>query len=89
MAVWMIRFCKLRQKEVVNCIDGKRLGFICDLVLEECDGKICSIIVPGQSKLSFFVKGERDFIIPWRNIRKIGEDVILVELDFNCMPGRD
>lgn len=85
----MIRFCKLRQKEVVNCIDGKRLGFICDLILEECDGRICSIIVPGQTRFSFFAKGERDFIIPWRNIRKIGEDVILVEVDINCVPGRD
>jgi len=36
--------------------------------------------------LSFLVRGERDQVIPWRNIRKIGEDVILVEIDINCMP---
>lgn len=85
----MMRFTKLRQKEVVNCLDGKRLGFICDLIVDECEGCICSIIVPGTAKFSFFFKGERDYIIPWCNIRKIGEDVILVEIDRHCMPDID
>lgn len=82
----MTRFGKLRQKEVVNIADGARLGFICDLVIDICTGKICAIVVPGPSRLSFFFKGERDQVIPWKNIRKIGEDVILVEVDVNIMP---
>ena len=82
----MTKYSKLRQKEVVNIIDGARLGYICDLVLDICTGKICAIVVPGASRFSFFFKGERDQVIPWKNIRKIGEDVILVEIDINCMP---
>ncbi len=82
----MTRYCKLRQKEVVNIVDGARLGFICDLVLDVCTGKICAIVVPGPSKFSFFFRGERDQVIPWKNIRKIGDDVILVEVDSNFMP---
>ncbi|MEZ4357044.1 MAG: YlmC/YmxH family sporulation protein [Eubacteriales bacterium] len=82
----MTRYSKLRQKEVVNCIDGKRLGFICDLLIDQCDGKICAIVVPGPCKFSFFSRGDRDYVIPYKNIRKIGEDVILVELDINCIP---
>jgi YlmC/YmxH family sporulation protein len=82
----MTRYCKLRQKEVVNVQDGARLGFICDLILDPCTGKICGIVVPGPSRFSFLFKGERDQVIPWRNIRKIGEDVILVEIDINCIP---
>jgi YlmC/YmxH family sporulation protein len=82
----MTKFCKLRQKEVVYIVDGARLGFICDLVLDVCTGKICAIVVPGPSRFSFFFKGERDQVIPWKNIRKIGEDVILVEVDINFMP---
>lgn len=77
----MIKFSKLRQKEVVNIMDGARLGIICDLVLDECTGKICAIVVPGQSRFSFFFKGDRDSVIPFKNIVKIGEDVILVEID--------
>lgn len=82
----MTRFSKLRQKEVVNIIDGSRLGYICDLLLEECTGKICAIVVPGPTRFSFLFKSERDSVIPWKNIRKIGEDVILVEIDTNSMP---
>lgn len=80
----MTRLSKLRQKEVVNCIDGKRLGYICDLVIDECNGKICAIVVPGQCKFLIFSREERDYVIPYKNIRKIGEDVILVELDITC-----
>lgn len=82
----MTRYSKLRQKEVVNICDGSRLGFICDLVLDICNGKICAIVVPGPSKFSFLFKGDRDSVIPWNCIRKIGEDVILVEIDSNCIP---
>ncbi len=82
----MTKYSKLRQKEVVNMIDGARLGYICDLLLDVCTGKICALVVPGPSKFSFFFKGDRDTVIPWNHIRKIGEDVILVEVDMNCMP---
>lgn len=82
----MTKYCKLRQKEVVNIVDGARLGYICDLVLDVGTGRICAIVVPGPSKLSFFFRGERDQVIPWKNIRKIGDDVILVEVDSNFMP---
>ena len=82
----MTRYSKLRQKEVVNILDGARLGYICDLVIEVGSGKVCAIVVPGPSRLSFLFKGERDSVIPWSNIRKIGEDVVLVEIDVNCIP---
>ena len=79
----MTKFSKLRQKEVVNIIDGSRLGVICDLILDECTGKICALLVPGPSRFAFFFKGDRDIIIPFKNIVKIGDDVILVEIDIN------
>ena len=82
----MTRFSKLRQKEVVNTIDGARLGYVCDLIIDICSGKVCAIVVPGPSRLSFLFRGERDTIIPWCNIKKIGEDVILIEIDSSCVP---
>jgi YlmC/YmxH family sporulation protein len=82
----MTRFSRLRQKEVVNISDGARLGVICDLVIDESCGKICAIVVPGQLRFSLFFKGERDTVIPWQNIRKIGEDVVLVDVDMCGIP---
>ena len=43
-------------------------------------GMLTSIIVPGtNSKLSIFA-GNNDIVIPWKNIRCIGDDIILVEI---------
>jgi len=75
-----ITFCELREKEVVNLADGKRLGRVQDLVMEQC-GKVIGLIVPGEKKLLKAVSRDESIFITWRNIVKIGDDVILVELN--------
>ncbi|MEG1613464.1 MAG: YlmC/YmxH family sporulation protein [Clostridia bacterium] len=72
-------FCELREKEVVNTVDGRRLGRIVDISFT-CRGQIFGIIVPGCKKLLRNLSSNDAIFIPWRNICKIGEDVILVEL---------
>ena len=77
------RFCELKQKEVINVCDGCRLGFVCDLEFEPKTGKIVSIIVPeGGKGWSLFGK-EREYRIPWKCITKIGDDIILVQVDLD------
>ena len=68
-----------REKEVVNIADGKILGRVSEVEFDVCTGKITAIIVKGEC--GFFGKGKRDFVIPWCNIEKIGEDIILVRVD--------
>ena len=41
-----MRFSELREKEVINCNDGMRLGFVVDAEIDICNGKIVSLIVP-------------------------------------------
>lgn len=77
-----MRFCKLRQKAVVNVLDGRSLGLISDLVIDECTGRIVSIVVPGGCGWKGIFKA-RCYVIPWSNICKIGDDIILVEADLN------
>lgn len=76
----MVKISELRNRDVVNVVDGKRLGVICDLDLDLENGRICAIIVPGTSRLFSFIGGGRDYVIPWENIIKIGVDTILVEM---------
>lgn len=76
----MIKTSDLRQREVINIIDGKRLGFVTDLDIDLDNGRIKAIIVPGQSHIFSFFSRSGDHIIPWEQIKKIGSDVILVEL---------
>nr|WP_294680734.1 YlmC/YmxH family sporulation protein [uncultured Anaerotignum sp.] len=75
------RFSCLQEKEVINICDGRRLGCVCDLELDEASGRICTIIIPeGSSKWNLFGK-ERAYFVPWQCIRRIGDDIILVEVD--------
>lgn len=80
------RFCDFRSKEVINILDGKRLGCVCDLILDTATGQISAIIVPTCGKLASFFRGGDDIVIPWRKIIKIGNDVILCEADL-CVDG--
>ncbi len=77
----MNRTSDLRQKEVINLGDGRRLGFINDVEIDFDDGKIDSIVIPGTGRLLGLIGKDNELIIPWERIRKIGEDIVLVELD--------
>lgn len=69
-----------KHKEVINIADGKRLGFVQDVTADLESGLITSIIVPGNSKLFNVFFKDSDIVIPWQNIKCIGDDVILVEI---------
>jgi YlmC/YmxH family sporulation protein len=70
----------IRQKDVINITNGRRLGTIVDMNFSP-DGRISSIAVPGPFNFVNLFRGTRaDVIIPWESIVKIGEDVILVRV---------
>ena len=70
-----------KHKEVVNINDGKRLGFVQDVCADLESGIITSIIVPGgNNKLLNMFSNNNDIVIPWQNIKCIGDDLILVEI---------
>ena len=77
-------FSELRDKEVINICDGRRYGHLIDLELNE---QACAValIVPCQTGWKSVLKRVREgFVIPWNRVRRIGDDVILVELDQVC-----
>ena len=73
-------FTDLCCKEVICVRDGRRLGFITDVVVEVPDGQICAIIVPGPCRLFGVLGRQEDFRIPWSCIRRIGPDIVLVDI---------
>lgn len=81
----MNRSAELRQKEVINISDGRRLGFVCDVEINLEEGKIEAIIVPAGGRLFGILGKESEFLIPWERIKKIGEDIILVDMDDRFM----
>ena len=74
-----LTFCELREKEIVNVVDGRRLGRINDMAIG-CNGRVIGIMAPGGKGGWKTVSGKDSVFIPWQNIAKIGDDVILVNL---------
>ncbi len=75
------RVTDLRCKEVINISDGQRLGYVSDVELLLPEGKAVALIVPGPSRFLGLAGCKDDFVIPWNCIKRIGEDIILAELE--------
>lgn len=75
-----MRLSDLQSKTIVNVIDGKNIGNIIDVRINEVNGSIEALVIePNRNFFSFVNKGV-DTEINWKNITKIGEDVILVNI---------
>ena len=60
-----------KHKEVVNINNGKRLGYVQD---------VCADLETGSNKVLNIFSQNNEIIIPWENIKCIGDDLILVEI---------
>jgi len=81
-----MRISDLRLLDVVNVKDGRRLGPIKDLDLDLERGSVKGIVLPGPSRSWGLFGGNKaeDYFVPWDRVKKIGVDVILV--DVNDLP---
>ena len=70
---------ELRTKEVIDVQDGKRLGRVMDIEFCPSDSQVTALVVPAETSFLQSLRGEKcGLVIPWENIRRIGDDVILV-----------
>ena len=77
----MESFCKFKQKEVINVCDGFRFGYVTDILFDLNNGIITHIIIPVQTRGGLFYSRDKEYRIPWCAIKRIGSDIILVEVD--------
>ena len=74
-----MKFSQLQCREVICIRDGRRLGFVSDVLIEIPEGNLCAIVVPAPGKLLPLPGHQEDYIIPWNCIQKIGPDIVLVD----------
>ena len=72
-------FSELRYKEIIDVHTGFRLGYVCDVELDDKEGCIAALIAPGRPRFFGLFGREDDYILPWPCITRIGPDVILVD----------
>lgn len=74
-----MRLSELQNKDIINMVDGKKIGRIIDVDINE-NGVLKSLI---SEKYRFFFSifsNKAETEIKWHQIEKIGADVILVNL---------
>lgn len=76
----------LAGKEIINLYDGAKLGLVGDADLDiSVNGSVEAIILTSRGGFSGFwgSRGDRDreiLVIPWQTIKKIGFEVIIIDL---------
>lgn len=82
------RITELSCKEVINICDGTRYGFVNDVEVDCACGKIITLIIHGRGKFGSLFSKADDIIIPWEAIKRIGDDIILVDFAVENYPCR-
>lgn len=77
----VMRLSDLQTKSIVSVNDGKNIGNIIDANVTT-DGTIESLVIEAN-KTFFSLNRENDTEINWKDITKIGEDVILVKISYH------
>lgn len=84
--VLRMTFSEIRKKEVINQRDGQKIGYADDLNIDSNHARIISLIVFGRPRFFGLFGYKTDCVIPWENIRLLGEDTILVDFSVQKMP---
>ncbi len=77
-----IGYTDLRCKDVVNIVNGAKMGKIIDLIVDSNGKSVIGLVVPGIRKI---FKSNEDIFIPWESIVKIGSDTILINLEIEAV----
>ncbi|MDD2519267.1 MAG: YlmC/YmxH family sporulation protein [Bacilli bacterium] len=76
-----MRLSELQNKDVVNVVDGKKIGNIIDVIIGS-DGIMNGLVIEKTKFLVSMFTTRDEIEIKWKEIEKIGEDVILVKVSF-------
>ena len=78
LQVSVVLLGELQAKDVINVVDGTKMGRINNMEIDITTGKIVSIIVQTNTRLMNFFTGSNNIVIPWNQIVKIGGEVVIV-----------
>ncbi len=73
------RISELRCKEIINVSDGSRYGYLGDAEIDLESGQVKALVAPGRLRLFGLLGREEDKVFSWDTVRRIGEDIILVD----------
>lgn len=75
----MFKVSDLNKRDIVNIVDGSKLGPVKDIHIDVEKGTIEAIILQGSRRFWLF-SSRKDFIVPWGAVKKLGKDAVLIEV---------
>lgn len=75
-----MRLSDLQRKDIININDGRIIGRIIDAEINEKDGSLDNLVIEKSKYIKSLFSGEADITIKYEQIKKLGSDVILIEL---------
>ncbi len=73
-----MRLSDLQHKDVVNIVDGRKMGNIIDVDIGQ-NGEIVNLIVE-KKRFFFSFFNHNEVSVKWAQLEKIGDDVILIKI---------
>lgn len=75
-----MKLSDLQRKDIVNLNDGKKIGRIIDVEINVTDGSLVNLIIEKNRYFRNLFSSESDVLVRFNQIKKMGEDVILIDL---------
>lgn len=75
-----MKLSDLQRKDIVNLSDGKKIGRIIDVEINILDGSLVNLIIEKNKYFRNIFNSESDVLVRFNQIKKMGEDVILIDL---------
>lgn len=73
-----MRLSELQNKDIVNINNGSKIGRIIDVLINQ-EGTMEALIIQKNKIINIF-SNNSEIEIKWNQIKKIGDDVILVNM---------
>ena len=74
------KYSVFKEKVFIDIHTGNKFGYISDMEIELTSGRICKIFLSKDKHFcNFFCCKKEKEIIEWSQIRKIGDDAVLVD----------
>lgn len=74
-----MRLSELQRKDIISLNNGRKVGRIIDVDIDASTGQLNKIIIETTKLFRSILSSERDISIKFNQIKKMGEDVILID----------
>ncbi len=75
----MFKATDLSSRLIINLADGRRIGPVKDMIMNDAGG-VEAIVLRGRKRLMGMLR-DKDIVVPWPQVKKIGVDAVLVEIE--------